>query len=124
MDSSAKRRVIPEMIFNNGTPLLTKPGYNHPIVQPLLPWKKLKVRQPPFLFWVLYWTPSRSKLGYLRKNSKNFSQWVSRTSATKREILSLVGSLQHATKIVHCGRAFVSRMYRTAAKLRELHFYT
>ena len=32
--------------------------------------------------------------------------------------------MQHATKVVRCGRAFVSRMYATAAKLREMHFHT
>ena len=43
---------------------------------------------------------------------------------TKREILSLIEVLQHATRIVQPGRTFLSRMYATAAKLRELHFYT
>ena len=47
-----------------------------------------------------------------------------RTDAMRREILSLVGSVQHATKVVQHDRAFVSRMYATAAKLRELHFHT
>ena len=50
--------------------------------------------------------------------------WLDRKNAKKREILSLVGSLQHATKVVCHGRAFVSRMYSTAAKLRKLHFNT
>ena len=44
--------------------------------------------------------------------------------ATKREILPLIGVLQHATRIVQPGRTFLSRMYATAAKLRKLHFYT
>ena len=60
----------------------------------------------------------------LSKLREEVAQWVSRTDARKREILSLVGSLQHATKAVRCSRAFVSRMYATAAKLREMHFYT
>jgi len=46
------------------------------------------------------------------------------TDAKKRDILSLVGLLQHAAKVIHCGRAFVSCMYATAAKVKELHFYT
>ena len=50
-------------------------------------------------------------------------QWINRTDARKRETLSLVGSLQHATKVVRYERAFVSRMYATAAKLKELHFH-
>ena len=47
-----------------------------------------------------------------------------RKKATKREILSLVGTLQHATKVVRLGRTFVSRMYTSAAKLREMHYIT
>ena len=50
--------------------------------------------------------------------------WLGRKKATKREILSLVGLLQHATKVVKPGRTFISRMYSKAAKLKELHYYT
>ena len=45
--------------------------------------------------------------------------WLSKKKATKREILSLVETLQHATKVVRPGRTFVSRMYSTAAKLKK-----
>ena len=38
--------------------------------------------------------------------------------------MSLVGTLQHATKAVRPGKTFVSRMYLTAAKLKKLHFIT
>lgn len=50
--------------------------------------------------------------------------WLFHKKATKKDIiLSLVGLLQHATKVVTPGRTFVSRMYRLAARLRELsHF--
>ena len=50
--------------------------------------------------------------------------WLGKKRATKRQILSLVGLLQHATKVVRPGRTFVSRMYSTAAKLKELSHYT
>ena len=50
--------------------------------------------------------------------------WLSKKKATKREILSLVGTLQHATKVVRPGRTFVSRMYSTAAKLKKMYFYS
>ena len=50
--------------------------------------------------------------------------WLGRKKATKCEILSLVGLLQHATKVVKPGRTFISRMYSKAAKLKELHYYT
>ena len=52
------------------------------------------------------------------------SAWLTRKRATKREILSLVGLLQHACKVVRPGRSFVSRMYSTAAKLKQLSHYT
>jgi len=45
--------------------------------------------------------------------------WLSKRKATKRQILSLVGLLQHATKVVRPGRTFLSRMYSTAAKLKQ-----
>ena len=80
----------------------------------------------PFLGIVLDTKKMEARLpkDKLCKLQHEVSQWVGRTRAQKREILSLVGSLQHATKVVRCGRAFVSRMYAVAAKLRELHFYT
>ena len=52
------------------------------------------------------------------------ASWLTRKKATKREILSLVGLLQHATKVVSPGRTFLSRMYRTAARLKHLSYYT
>ena len=52
------------------------------------------------------------------------TKWLGKKTATKREILSLVGLLQHATKVVRCGRTFVARMYATAAKVKQLHFFT
>ena len=51
-------------------------------------------------------------------------EWQGKKKATKRQILSLVGLLQHATKVVRPGRTFVSRMYNAAAKLKELSHYT
>ena len=81
----------------------------------------------PFLGIVLDTKKMEARLpeDKLCKLRHEVSQWVGRTRAQKHEfqILSLVGSLQHATKVVRCGRAFVSHMYAVAAKLRELHFY-
>ena len=51
-------------------------------------------------------------------------EWQGKKKATKGQILSLVGLLQHATKVVQPGRTFVSRMYNAAAKLKELSHYT
>ena len=50
------------------------------------------------------------------------TEWVGRKNATKREILSLVGQLQHAGKVVRYGRTFVTRMYITASKVKNLTF--
>ena len=50
--------------------------------------------------------------------------WLPRRKARKRQILSLVGTLDHATKVVRPGRAFVARIYSTAAKLCKMHFVT
>ena len=46
--------------------------------------------------------------------------WLTKRKATKRQILSLVGILKHATKVVRPGRTFLSRMYSAAAKLKKL----
>ena len=58
----------------------------------------------------------------LTRIQQPLTTWLLRKKARKRQILSLVGTLQHATKVVRPGRAFVSRMYSTAAKLHEMHF--
>jgi hypothetical protein len=39
-----------------------------------------------------------------------FRAWISRKSCTKWELLSLVGSLQHASTVVKPGRVFLRRM--------------
>ena len=49
---------------------------------------------------------------------------VAKENSYKREILSLVGLLQHATRVMRCGHTFVARMYATAAKVKQLHFFT
>lgn len=51
-------------------------------------------------------------------------EWLGKKKATKREVLSLVGILQHAAKVVRPGRTFVNRMYSTAAKVQELDYFT
>ena len=50
--------------------------------------------------------------------------WGETKLHTKQEILSLVGLLQHTTKVIRPGRLFVSRMYATAARIKELDYYT
>ena len=50
--------------------------------------------------------------------------WLKRKKAIEREILTLVGLLQHATKVVKLGCTFITRMYATAAKVKKLSYYT
>lgn len=50
----------------------------------------------------------------------SINTWSSRKSAKKQEILSLLGLLQHAAKVVHPGRTFMRRMFDTVMKVREL----
>ena len=61
------------------------------------------------------------KLNRIRTSVKNLA---SKKKATKRERLSLVGLLQLATKVIKSGHTFVSRMYATIAKVKQLSFYT
>jgi len=61
------------------------------------------------------------KLQTIRQEVK---AWLKKKNATKRAILSLVGLLQHATKVVKPGRTFVSRMYATAARAKLLSHRT
>ena len=44
----------------------------------------------------------------LQRIYQELSSWLHRKTAIKREILSLVGLLQHATKVVRSGRTFVA----------------
>ena len=60
----------------------------------------------------------------LERIRNEISVWISRKTATKKQILSLVGLLQHATKVVRPSKTFVARMYSTAAKLKKLTFFT
>ena len=45
--------------------------------------------------------------------------WLTKRKANKRQILSLVGLLQHATIVVCPGHTFLARMYSTASKLKQ-----
>ena len=48
--------------------------------------------------------------------------WLTKKNATKW--VSLIGLLQHATKVVKYGCTFVSRIYATVCKVKEMDFYT
>jgi len=42
----------------------------------------------------------------------------------KRQILLLVGLLQHTSKDICCGQFFVACMYAKAAKVKQLDYFT
>lgn len=56
----------------------------------------------------------------LARIQATIQEWLHR----KSDILSLVGLLQHAAKVVRPGRTFVSRMYSVAASVQELDYFT
>ena len=67
---------------------------------------------------------ARLPAGKLVRIQTAIQEGLRKKSATKREILSLGGLLQHAAKVVRPGRTFVSRMYSVAASVQELDYYT
>ena len=48
------------------------------------------------------------------------TKWLSRKSGKKRELLSLIGKLSHAAKIVAPGRIFLRRMINVAHSVKHL----
>ena len=49
--------------------------------------------------------------------------WLSRHKAQKRDLLSLIGHLAHAAKVVPPGRTFVRRMLDVAHSKKSLHHW-
>ena len=47
--------------------------------------------------------------------------WLTRRSAMKRELLSLIGHCQHAASVVKPGRTFLHHLIDLAASVRSLH---
>ncbi len=51
------------------------------------------------------------------------NQWSTKTVCTNRDLLSLLGHLQHACKVVPSGRSFLRRMINTSTYAKELYHY-
>ena len=68
----------------------------------LLDTERLEARLPP------------DKLAQIKKE---LATWVARTSCTKRELLSLIGLLSFAAKVVPPGRTFLRRMIDTSTSV-------
>ena len=56
----------------------------------------------------------------LQRVGQMITLWQGKKSCQKKELLSLIGHLQHATRIVKPGRAFLRRMINLASTVREL----
>ena len=57
----------------------------------------------------------------LTRLQREIRVWDGRRSCTKRELLSLIGQLQHASSMVRPGRTFLRRMITLSAVPKELH---
>ena len=104
---------IPIIVAELGVPLATNklegPSTSLSFLGIILDTNRMEIRLPP---------------NKVIRMQELLTTWLPRKKARKREILSLVGTLQHATKVVQPGRTFVSRMYASAAKLCEIHYIT
>ena len=78
----------------------------------------LVIKIDTFLF--LDWLPN-DKLTWIRSVLR---LWLKKHRATKRQIVSLVDLLQHASKVVVSGRTFTVHMYCKAARVKKLHYST
>ena len=59
----------------------------------------------------------------LHRLQAHITVWAEKKSCTKRELLSLIGQLQHACCAVRSGRSFLRRMITLSTKLKELDHY-
>ena len=82
------------------------PGTVLPFLGIELDTEKLEVRLP------------QEKIQRLREE---IEEWQQRRACTKRELLSLIGQLQHACCAVKAGRPFLRRMIDLSMKVREPH---
>ena len=51
------------------------------------------------------------------------SDWLGRRSCTKRELLSLVGTLQHAASVAKACRCFIRRRIDLSCRVNRLHYW-
>ena len=60
----------------------------------------------------------------LQDISSLIKSWLSKRRATKRELLSLIGKLSFAAKVVPAGRLFLRRLIQLSTTVRKLHHHT
>ena len=66
---------------------------------------------------------ARLPLDKLRRITDAVNSFQSRTSCTKRELLSLLGHLNFACRVIYPGLAFVSYLIRLSCMVKELHHH-
>jgi len=124
---------LPQWFLNNWSSTLYTPirptqvysALQHAPWESLLHLRRLRAHPPHWESpWITHLMEARLPQDKLTRKGEMLSQWLSKKKASKSKILSLVGMLQHATKVVKCGCTFRSRMYTTATKLRKQHHYT
>ena len=59
----------------------------------------------------------------LNEISSEVAQWLGLKKATKRRLLSLIGKLAFAAKVVRTGKAFLGRLLGTAKQAKALHHH-
>ena len=64
------------------------------------------------------WIPNRLPAQKLARVSQTVSEWLGRKAARRRELESLVVTLQHATKVVRPGRRFVRRLIQVMSSVK------
>ena len=87
--------------------------------------KRLRDHPLPSLSLISPWIQPEWRLNSQKTSSLEYRLHLN-TGLQKEgcKVRIIVGLLQHATKVVKCRRTFTAQMYATAAKLKELHFFT
>ena len=61
--------------------------------------------------------------GKLHTLLEEVKHWLGRKKARKRDLLSIIGSLSFATRILPAGRLFLRRLINQSTKVKHLHHY-
>ena len=59
----------------------------------------------------------------LQKVKSTIAEWLTRRTCTKRQLLSLIGTMHLATSVVEAGRAFMRRLIDLAGTVKQLHYW-
>ena len=58
----------------------------------------------------------------LSRSYQDLSRWCNKKAASKRELLSLIGLLQHAASVVVLGRPFLRHLITLSKSVKHLHY--